>query len=83
MFENELLPAGSMFAGVSPAGAFDLLGNAEEWCAPEGEEVAQAPVFGGDASTPAEKLSLTEEPRQVPLEERSALRGLRVVMELD
>jgi hypothetical protein len=83
VFEGQLLPAGSIFAGASPSGAFDMLGNAEEWCAPASDDAAQAPVFGGDASTPAEKLSLKEEPRQVPLEERTPLRGFRVVMDLD
>ncbi len=82
-FDDQLLPAGSVFAGASPAGAFDMLGNAEEWCSSASDDAAQAPVFGGDASTPAEKLSLKEEPRQVPLEERTPLRGFRVVMDLD
>ncbi|HZV02494.1 MAG TPA: SUMF1/EgtB/PvdO family nonheme iron enzyme [Planctomycetota bacterium] len=82
-FEKQLLPAGLLYGGASPVGCKDLLGNAEEWCAPESEDADKAPVFGGNAETPAEKVVLDAETPTAPLDERQPLRGFRVVLEIE
>ncbi|MBI3722828.1 SUMF1/EgtB/PvdO family nonheme iron enzyme [bacterium] len=76
-----LLPVGSFPGGASPQGAFDLLGNAEEWAALETQDAAEAPVLGGDFETPAEKLSL-DEPTPTKTDARSPKRGFRCVLDL-
>jgi serine/threonine protein kinase len=82
-FEGKLLPVGSLYGGASPCGAYDLLGNAEEWCQAENDDAPQAPVFGGNATTAGDKLSLEGEPATAPVAERAPLRGFRVVLDLD
>jgi formylglycine-generating enzyme required for sulfatase activity len=80
-YEKQLLPGGSLYGGASPFGVFDVLGNAEEWCAPESEG-DKAPVFGGDAGGDKD-LDLTKDPVAAPLDERQPLRGFRVVIDLE
>lgn len=82
-YDKHLLPVASLFGGASPTGAYDLLGNAEEWCTPEGEDDGKAPIFGGDATTPLDKLGLATEPGSASLTERTPLRGFRVALEVE
>lgn len=78
---GELLPAGVLVAGRSPSGALDLLGNAEEWAAPETDDAAQAPVCGADFSAAADALSL-DTTSTAAREERKPTRGFRCALDV-
>jgi hypothetical protein len=75
-----LLPVGSFPAGVSPQGAFDLLGNAEEWTAAASDDAAETRIFGGSLDTEGAALTLEAAPTTAKLEERSPRRGFRCAL---